>query len=212
MLPLWLVYGFFQLWTLGSCIRITGEKNYSQKIEEVFPKLSNFSISLHDHRPLTLGGQDFVHCCNLAVYRSLYDDNGTLNLRNTTGATTFHTDLDGLRTQGYPCDATYNGNKGGAAQVYITYRFCKSNCSGWQMSKNAKLDQWVNPLVGFIVPAVVFCLAIPRRRKVNLPESLFDVPLNQIGYVLSPPISIPFTRGLSYTAFVTVCAIENADG
>ena len=38
----------------------------------------------------------------------------------------------------------------------------------------------MSPFLGFLVPAVVFCLAIPRRRKLHIPEGLFDVPLNEI--------------------------------
>lgn len=34
--------------------------------------------------------------------------------------------------------------------------------------------------MGFLVPAVVFCLAIPRRRKLAIPQILFDIALNEI--------------------------------
>ena len=38
----------------------------------------------------------------------------------------------------------------------------------------------MSPFLGFLIPSVVFCLAIPRRRKLHIPEGLFDVPLNEI--------------------------------
>ena len=38
----------------------------------------------------------------------------------------------------------------------------------------------MSPVLGFLIPSVVFCLAIPRRRKLYIPEGLFDVPLNEI--------------------------------
>ena len=72
------------------------------------------------------------------------------------------------------------GNNAGAPPVNISYRWCRDNCRGWQISKDTTLNQWVSPFVGFLVPAVVFCLAIPRRRKLHIPEILFDIALNEV--------------------------------
>ncbi len=64
--------------------------------------------------------------------------------------------------------------------IRIPVRWCWKNCSGWQLSGTSTTDQWVSPILGFLIPSVVFCLAIPRRRKLYIPERLFDVPLNEI--------------------------------
>ena len=42
------------------------------------------------------------------------------------------------------------------------------------------MNQWVGPFVGFLVPSVVFCLAIPRRRTLHIPDVLFDIALNEV--------------------------------
>ncbi len=54
------------------------------------------------------------------------------------------------------------------------------NCPGFQRSRTSKRSQWVGPFLGYLLPSVVFCLAIPRRRKLHIPEGLFDVPLNEL--------------------------------
>ena len=80
------------------------------------------------------------------------------------------------------------GDKGGAPSVTVPYRWCRDNCRGWQLSNTTTLKQWVSPFVGFLVPAVVFCLAIPRRRKLRIPEVLFDIALNEITTHFRTPI------------------------
>jgi len=80
------------------------------------------------------------------------------------------------------------GDRAGAPLVSVPYRWCRDNCRGWQVSKNAKLNEWISPFVGFLVPAVVFCLAIPRRRKLHIPEALFDIALNEITTHFRTPI------------------------
>ena len=72
------------------------------------------------------------------------------------------------------------GNKAGAPLVSVPYRWCRDNCMGWQLSRSTKLNQWVGPFVGFLVPSVVFCLAIPRRRTLHIPDVLFDIALNEV--------------------------------
>ena len=64
--------------------------------------------------------------------------------------------------------------------VNITLGWCCRYCPGWERSKTSNLDQWVSPFLGFLILSVVFCLAIPRRRKLHIPEELFDVRLNEI--------------------------------
>ena len=71
------------------------------------------------------------------------------------------------------------------------------------MSTSRKLNQWVSPFVGFLVPAVVFCLAIPRRRQLHVPEILFDIALNEV----TTHFRTPFIA-LSAALLVTVDTIS----
>ena len=152
-------------------------------ITEAFPRLvhdfPNIATTPPELRSShSFGRQDFEKCCSLAVYQSVVqDDNGSLGLATPSF---IGSDLDQFRAQQYPCGATYTGSKAGAPHVTVTYGWCSSKCPGWQRSRNDKLNQWVLPVSGFIVPAVAFCLAIPRRRKLVVWEGLFDVPLQAV--------------------------------
>jgi hypothetical protein len=42
------------------------------------------------------------------------------------------------------------------------------------------LNQWIGPLVGFILPAVIFCLVVPRRRKLELSHKFFDARMDTL--------------------------------
>ena len=155
--------------------------NDNQTIEGAFPQLIGLNRKAGNRLPLALGGQDFDHCCRLAVNESLDIVDNRLVLRNITHSIIFDTDLDTFRGRQFPCGAKYIGEREGAPLVQVSYRYCKENCNGWQISKSSEINQWVSPLIGFLIPAVIFSLAIPRRRKVNLPESLFDVELGEVG-------------------------------
>jgi hypothetical protein len=69
----------------------------------------------------------------------------------------------------------------------VPYDWCNKNCPGWSASKTSKLNQWVGPFVGFIVPAVIFCLAIPRRRKIHVPDWLFGPAINRVTSLYKVP-------------------------
>ena len=180
MRSLWLVLRCLLAWSLNSSWCVADDYSNNQTIEGAFPQLRHFTFRPQTSLLLNLGGQDLDHCCSIAVYNSLNDDNGNLTLRNLTKTINFDSDLEGFRRRQYPCGARYIGEMRGAPVVKISYGYCNFNCPGWQISKSSVINQWIGPLVGFLVPAVVFCLAIPRRRKVNIPEQLFHVPLNQI--------------------------------
>lgn len=48
--------------------------------------------------------------------------------------------------------------------------------------QNFETQSMGEPVSGLLDPvsSVAFCLAIPRRSKLHIPEGLFDVPLNEI--------------------------------
>ena len=180
MRSLWFVRRCFLLCYLNILATVAIDYSNNQTKEEAFPQLANFPSRPRTSLPLKLGGQDLDHCCSLAFNNSLSDENGTLILRDSTRSISFDSSLEEFRSRQYPCGAKYIGDTSGAPVVKISYRYCKSNCDGWQISKSSSTKEWIGPLVGFLVPCVVFCLAIPRRRKVNIPDKLFRVSLNKI--------------------------------
>jgi hypothetical protein len=87
----------------------------------------------------------------------------------------------------FPCTATFDGSLSGAPEITSTYRWCKSNCNGWQISQAKKLQQWIGPLVAFILPALVFCLNVPRRRNLDVSDQLFRPrPDDVLSFLLTP--------------------------
>ena len=140
-------------------------------------------------RALALGGQDFNRCCMLAMDQARKADNNgvwVINLasgQDPCGAT-YSGILLALEKHNLPPTMEANHQTGNHTStpglVNITLRWCWDNCGGWQRSRTSQLNQWVSPFLGFLIPSVVFCLAIPRRRTLYIPEGLFDVPLNGI--------------------------------
>lgn len=147
------------------CIYSCSATLYNSTIAEVipqlfasFPDVGEYSARLT--KDYTYGRQDMGKCCALAVLESFVEYNDTVTLANDSF---IGDDLDGFRRHPRPCTASYIEDRTAAPPVRITYGWCSSHCPGWQRSKNKKLNQWVLPILGFIVPSVVFCLSIPRR-------------------------------------------------
>ena len=155
-----------RIWRLVTGLGILGHAalaaGNNSTIAEAFPQLENLTRSIASPYSLSIGSQDMDHCCLLAVSDSLNVVDGTIkgftpNQKHIKG------DLSSFRQKQFPCGAKYIGDRNGAPDVTITYTYCRANCPGWQRSKSSKLNQWVAPFVGFIIPSVVFCLGIPRR-------------------------------------------------
>jgi len=117
------------------------------------------------------GGQSFDHCCNLAINQSLEIDDGYAVFR--PGQTFLEGNVSTFLEYQYPCDASYNGTNGDQPQVNIPYSWCHQNCGGWEIKTTALQSNWVEPFVGFILPTVVFCFTVPRRRAILVPRPLF---------------------------------------
>lgn len=71
-------------------------------------------------------------------------------------------------TQPPICGQQYNQSIPAAPKLYITYNFCRQNCSGFGLSPGNKPSQWAAPIVQFILPSVIFSMTIPRRRMFSL--------------------------------------------
>ena len=148
--------------SLGFISHMAGAAGNNSTIAEAFPQLSNLQRSPASRYSLSIGAQDLDHCCLLAVNDSLDVVDGIV-IGFTPNQTFIAVDFRFFRSQQFPCAAPYFGNNEGAPTVTIPYSYCRTNCPGWQRSKSSKLNQWVAPFVGFLVPSVVFCLSIPRR-------------------------------------------------
>lgn len=121
-------------------------------------------------RNARLGGQDFKRCCSLALNQSLRIVDGYPEY--VPGQTFLHGDIASLLAHQYPCGAAYNGSSGGPTQVTVPYSWCRANCDGWALSRTEKDGDWLESYVTFILPSLVFCFSIPRRRALAIPESL----------------------------------------
>lgn len=176
---------------LAIVVNITGgsaaKVNNSNSIPD--PELMRFFPQLSDvNTPLSwapsLGGQNFTTCCLKAFNEALtVTGNGSLAFSNKSYSSwiTFNnntTPLNALKDyniQGqFPCTAVYNGNSDGAPMLTVPYQWLNDTCPGWQISSKDNLNAWLQPLSGFLVPAIVFCISVPRRRKLELPKVLFS--------------------------------------
>ncbi|KAH6843256.1 hypothetical protein B0I37DRAFT_437426 [Chaetomium sp. MPI-CAGE-AT-0009] len=124
------------------------------------------------------GGQNFSWCCLKAFENALgVTSNGTIVIRNNSRSTIGADSLASLqgaaaRNQ-FPCGAKYNGDPRGAPVVAIEYSFLVEQCPGWELSSRNNVNAWLHSLSGFLLPAVIFCLSVPRRRKLHVFSSFF---------------------------------------
>jgi hypothetical protein len=52
---------------------------------------------------------------------------------------------------------------------------CQATCSGWQIASKSETNIWALPFFGFILPAVVFSMVVPRKRVLTLPDWMFEI-------------------------------------
>ncbi len=107
------------------------------------------------------GGQNFTRCCLQAMNDWTHGDPNVTISSSTNPSYVFGSSAElGDSGEQFPCGATYTGDDNGAPRVLVSYNWCASNCGGWQQSTNSVLTQWVQPLIGFVLPAAVFCLNV----------------------------------------------------
>lgn len=127
--------------------------------------------------PSTLNNQNFTRCCLRAVEQWHKDPTGQKDIyveNNISPYNIFANPDDlGKANKQFPCGAAYSDDrddaKDGAPQVKVSYQWCTANCGGWQRSRSAVLEQWVQPFVGFILPAAVFCLNVRIYSPIKTP-------------------------------------------
>ncbi|KAJ5363603.1 uncharacterized protein N7496_009316 [Penicillium cataractarum] len=160
-----------------------------------------------------LGYQNFTWCCVKAVAEALevksgllefrpgYDDWIVLDSGNVSDLVEY-TD-----SSLFPCTATYvKGNNKGTPIVRVPYKWFADVCPGWQLNDNTNLNAWLQPLSGFILPAVIFCLSVPRRRKLGVPRALFSPELARNGsYLVVLPGAILAGIMVSIDTIIWLC-------
>lgn len=145
-------------------------------IGELIPQLANLTASVTNSLSVTAGGQNFTHCCLVAINQSLSltGPDGTLSVNTPAYFQPPVTSEElkyafaGDRT--FPCGASRGGNPDGTPVVRVPYDWCQSRCGGWEMSHISVPQQWVGPLVQFILPSLALCLNIPRASKLAMPD------------------------------------------
>lgn len=148
-------------------------------VGEAIPALANLTYRAPNAIPILAGGQNFTHCCLVAMNQSLNVDgpNGSLAFNSPSyfanNLTPNELEASIAAIGDVPCGATWNGDYVGAPVVRVSFDWCLSECGGWQKSDTSKLSQWVGPLVQFIVPSLAFCLNVPRARQLAIPDAVF---------------------------------------
>lgn len=67
--------------------------------------------------------------------------------------------------EGAVCGQEYSSSLPAAPELFVSFQFCKAHCSGIGFSRVGIPGQWAPLLVQFILPAVIFSMNIPRRKK-----------------------------------------------
>lgn len=138
-----------------------GQGNFTSLVD-AFPQLTNLTLEPDTASNLkpTEGGQNFTHCCLLAVNQSLEIVNGYVVEKHPSFINATVDDLLAATAAGeFPCGAAWDGNPAGAPIVQVPDSWLESTCPGWQLSNTKKGDdsEFISPFVGFLLPAVVFC-------------------------------------------------------
>jgi hypothetical protein len=177
---------FYLFFAVGQAGQIPDDTNMSTSLVPIYePWLSNVPGTSFDFNP-ALGGRNTGKCCQMAVNESLFIQDGALRLR--PGQTFYRGSLSTLELYPtFPCATTFNGSLIAPPQDFWTpYTWCEENCAGWSVTKNHDLEGWLKPLVAWILPALVFSLSIPRRRRIDLPMFIFKTNLHIGGLLLMP--------------------------
>ncbi|KAH7188000.1 hypothetical protein DER44DRAFT_816377 [Fusarium oxysporum] len=152
----------------------------------------------------------------LATVASSYSDKACCNRAREKNA--FVSPNNGIATlmNNIVCGQSYNESSSAAPDAYVTYNFCKSECSGWGISSADNPDQWAGPIVQFLLPSVIFSMNIPRRFEFISSRWLEDLVLrNRHGWkraVLSLLMTMPALLFVTADAIIWVMAIMSMAG
>lgn len=149
----------------------------NKTVEDFFSAVIDNQAYTPEKWKTSIGGQNFTWCCIQAVIESLtVDENDNLVAVDNPPITDLNiTELLRARDENqFPCTAIYDPDKpNGAPEINVPYSWFAETCPGWALSSGSNLNGWLQPLSGFLLPAVVFCLSVPRRRKIHVFREFF---------------------------------------
>ncbi|KAH8747117.1 hypothetical protein F5882DRAFT_491650 [Hyaloscypha sp. PMI_1271] len=129
---------------------------------------------------------NITNCCLFALNDAFVIRDGYLVVEDSSflspGTTpeSFLADMDNGQ---FPCGSNFNGT-----EVKATYTWCSIHCPGWQKSDPKDTQEWVSPLVSFILPCLVFSTTIPRRRRLQVSDVLFKPTLHDMYRLMLTPV------------------------
>ena len=94
-------------------------------------------------------------CCELALQSSAYVDKT-------------------IPHDNYKCGQRYGLNLPPAPELSVPTSWCRKICTGYALSPPDDTAAWANPLVQYILPAVLFSMTIPRRLVLEPSKWFFD--------------------------------------
>ncbi|KAK2609843.1 hypothetical protein N8I77_003320 [Diaporthe amygdali] len=166
-----------QVILLGGLLATTTLAQAQNKtVEYFFPEVAGNSYYTPKRWRTAIGGQNFTWCCIQSVIESLAVDNETLVAAENPPITNLDVALlqKAQADDQFPCTARYDPDKPeGAPEINVPYAWFAETCPGWALSSRSNLNGWLQPLSGFLLPAVVFCLSVPRRRKIHVFRGFF---------------------------------------
>ena len=126
-----------------------GQGNFTSLVD-AFPQLADLTLKPNENsnRKPTEGGQNFTHCCLLAVNQSLEVVNGYIVEKPGSFINATADDLLAATAAGeFPCGAVWNGDPKGAPVVRVPDSWLESTCPGWQLSDTKKGDdsEFISP-------------------------------------------------------------------
>jgi hypothetical protein len=168
----WLCIFAYQLILIPAVRGSLNSSYHYANVSEAIPQLQDFYTFPLRKSPY-IGGQNSTRCCLQAVRESYQVDQSGQVIQTQNEYSNIS--ADELSNAQFPCGASWSGNTSGAPLVMVPYSWCSSNCAGWQQSSNQLLTQWVQPFVGFILPAAVFCLNVRDHSPAAVNRGLIQI-------------------------------------
>lgn len=153
-------------------------------LSDAIPQLAGLSLTPPPHPGR--GTMNITNCCLFALNDAFVIRDGYLVVEDSSflspGTTpeSFLADMDNGQ---FPCGSNFNGT-----EVKATYTWCSIHCPGWQKSDPKDTQEWVSPLVSFILPCLVFSTTIPRRRRLQVSDVLFKPTLHDMYRLMLTPV------------------------
>ena len=153
-------------------------------LSDAIPQLA--SLPLTPPRHPSLGTMNITNCCLSALEEAFAIRDGYLVIVDDSflsPGTTPDSFLSAMAGGQFVCGSDFNGT-----EVKAPYAWCSINCPGWQKSQPDSPQEWVSPLVSFILPCLVFSTTIPRRRKLDVSDVFFKPSMHNVYKMMLTPL------------------------